>query len=85
MGVLLSGTAIFLILGVVSYFFVSVLYRNDKDSQAYVNDERVLRLRRILTYRMQIESVVCCASNSLYVHDVGDMLLAPTLPAYSPD
>ena len=36
MGVLLTGTIIFLGLGFLSYFLVSVIYRNDKDSQAYV-------------------------------------------------
>lgn len=36
MGALLTGTIVFIIIGFLSYFFVSVLYRNDKDAQAYV-------------------------------------------------
>ncbi|CAN8063753.1 unnamed protein product [Agarophyton chilense] len=34
MGALLTGTVIFLILGLISYFIVSAIYRNDKDAQA---------------------------------------------------
>lgn len=36
MGTLLTGTIIFAAIGFLSYFLVSVLYRNDKDAQAYV-------------------------------------------------
>jgi len=34
MGTLFVGTVIFLILTIISYLFVSVFWRNDKDSQA---------------------------------------------------
>jgi hypothetical protein len=36
MGALTSGTIIFLVLGFLAYLLVSAIFRNDKDSQAYV-------------------------------------------------
>jgi hypothetical protein len=36
MGALTSGTIIFLVLGSLAYLLVSAIFRNDKDSQAYV-------------------------------------------------
>jgi hypothetical protein len=37
MGALISGTIIFLVLGFLAYLVVSAIFRNDKDSQAYVS------------------------------------------------
>lgn len=36
MGVLFNGTILFALLGAVAFFFASAIYRNNKDSQAYV-------------------------------------------------
>lgn len=36
MGAIFTGTFIFALLGFAAYFLVSAVYRNDKDSQAFV-------------------------------------------------
>jgi len=36
MGALIVGTMLFALMAVLAYFCVSVVWRNDKDSQAYV-------------------------------------------------
>jgi hypothetical protein len=42
MGALTSGTIIFLVLGFLAYLLVSAIFRNDKDSQAYVRSPSTL-------------------------------------------
>lgn len=41
MGALIVGTVLFALMTVLAYFCVSVVWRNDKDSQAYVAAARL--------------------------------------------
>jgi hypothetical protein len=72
MGALVTGTIIFAVLGFLAYFIVSALFRNDKDSQAYVSSRSqhpvayslVARIARARTAYLRLLCTLRCGYSS---------------------